>query len=376
MTLLEAFGLRSAGDLLARTPLELAEALGVPPPEAQRLRRAAGDDLLRAQPAAVTALDLLRARGGGASPSGGGASARTGLLPLDRALGGGGLPPGMVTEVVGAPGAGKSQLLYGLAARAAARGLKVLFVDTEGKFCADRLAEVGRAAGGGAGADAGAGTRGAGGGGGAGGAGEREGPLSRVLVLRAESLPVLRACLDSLESEVIDHGVRLVLVDSVAAPVKRAFGPGEGRERQEALGLVGSRLKWLADVFRLPVAVTNHTAGTFLREAGEAGGGAEAPAGVDEAAVAAMGAGPDGAHVAAFGLRWAHSVNIRIVLETLGGRTRARVAKSPVCPPVEVEYVVSAGGLEAGSSNLRAVQLRMDPGLLDLSVALVGPGAA
>ena len=135
MTLLEAFGLRSAGDLLARTPLELAEALGVPPPEAQRLRRAAGDDLLRAQPAAVTALDLLRARGGGASPSGGGASARTGLLPLDRALGGGGLPPGMVTEVVGAPGAGKSQLLYGLEARAAARGLKVLFVDTEGKFC-------------------------------------------------------------------------------------------------------------------------------------------------------------------------------------------------------------------------------------------------
>merc|ERR1712078_832162 len=85
--------------------------------------------------------------------------------------------------------------------------------------------------------------------------------------------PVLRACLDSLESEVIDHGVRLVLVDSVAAPVKRAFGPGEGRERQEALGLVGSRLKWLADVFRLPVAVTNHTAGTFLREAGDGGGG-------------------------------------------------------------------------------------------------------
>ena len=32
VTLLEAFGLRSAGDLLARTPLELAEALGVPPP--------------------------------------------------------------------------------------------------------------------------------------------------------------------------------------------------------------------------------------------------------------------------------------------------------------------------------------------------------
>ena len=186
----------------------------------------------------------------------------------------------------------------------------------------------------------------------------------------------MRACLDSLEAEVIDHGVRLILVDSVAAPVKRAFGPGEGRERQEALGLVGSRLKWLADVFRLPVAVTNHTAGTFLREAGEAGGASEAPAAVDEAAVTAMGAGSDGAQVAAFGLQWAHSVNIRIVLETLGGRTRARVAKSPVCPPVEVEYVVSASGLEAGSSDLRSVQLRMDPGLLDLSVALVGPGAA
>ena len=89
-----------------------------------------------------------------------------------------------------------------------------------------------------------------------------------------------------------------------------------------------------------------------------------------------MGAGSDGAQVAAFGLRWAHSVNIRIVLETLGGRTRARVAKSPVCPPVEVEYVVSASGLEAGPSDLRSVQLRMDPGLLDLSVALVGPAAA
>lgn len=302
----------------------------------------------------MTALDLLRTRGAAAYPSGGGCSARTGLLPLDSALGGGGLPPGMVTEVVGAPGVGKSQLLYGLAARAAGRGFKVLYVDTEGKFCADRLFEVARVLGGGDGAG--------------------EEALRQVLVVRPESLPELRACLDSLESEVIDHGVRLVLVDSVAAPVKRAFGPGEGRERQEALEVVGSRLKWLADVFRLPVAVTNHTAGTFLWETGE-GGSSGAPA-VDETAVAAMGAGPEGAQVAAFGLRWAHSVNIRIVLETLWGRTRARVAKSPVCPPVEMEYMVSAGGLEDGASDLREVQLRMDPGLIDLSMALVGPSAA
>ena len=92
----------------------------------------------------MTALDLLRTRGAAASTSGsgGGSAARTGLEPLDSALGGGGLPPGMVTEVVGANGLGKSQLLYALAARAAVRGHKVLFVDTEGKFCADRLFEV------------------------------------------------------------------------------------------------------------------------------------------------------------------------------------------------------------------------------------------
>jgi len=309
----------------------------------------------------MTALDLLRTRGAAASTSGSGrgSAARTGLEPLDSALGGGGLPPGMVTEVVGANGVGKSQLLYALAARAAVRGHKVLFVDTEGKFCAHRLFEVMQASVEKGGPSTAVSTA--------------EHALLRVLVARAESLEALRTCLDALEAEVIDKGVRLILVDSVAAPVKRAFGPGEGRARQEALGAVGARLKWLADVFRLPVAVTNHSAGTFLKDAAEgAGDAALGTSAVDETAVAAMGAGADSAQVAAFGLRWAHSVNIRIVLEVLGGRARARVAKSPVCPPVDMEYVVSAGGLEAGASSLREVQLRMDPGLLDLSVTLVG----
>lgn len=63
-----------------------------------------------------------------------------------------------------------------------------------------------------------------------------------------------------LEAGVIEHSARLVIVDSVAALARAEFGGGGSGsivERQEMLGSVASRLKQLAEAFRIPVVVTN-----------------------------------------------------------------------------------------------------------------------
>lgn len=95
----------------------------------------------RPPPPLRQALDLLRLSS--SSP----AHLRTLLPPLDDALRGG-LPAGSVTEVVGPAGLGKTQLcltmcVVGCMDRVAAQG-KVLYLDTERKFSAERLAQIAR----------------------------------------------------------------------------------------------------------------------------------------------------------------------------------------------------------------------------------------
>lgn len=71
----------------------------------------------------------------------------TGVQELDQILGGG-LLVGAITEVVGSPGVGKTQLsinclVYALVhARAAGHNAHVLYFDTELKFEPSRVAEV------------------------------------------------------------------------------------------------------------------------------------------------------------------------------------------------------------------------------------------
>ncbi len=81
----------------------------------------------------------------GLQESGGGAFIETQYLELDSALGGG-LPMGMLTELVGPPGVGKSQFCMMATVMALLpsefggikEGSGVVYVDTERKFSSTR----------------------------------------------------------------------------------------------------------------------------------------------------------------------------------------------------------------------------------------------
>jgi RecA/RadA recombinase len=134
---LAARGVRTVRDVLASGVADLAERVGWPPEAA-----AAAIAAVAAQraPGFLSALELGRLNADASQSS----RVPLGLPGIDAALRGG-LPPGLVTEVVGPPGAGKSQLcLQAAAAAAAPRGCgglasAVLLLDAEGKFSAERL---------------------------------------------------------------------------------------------------------------------------------------------------------------------------------------------------------------------------------------------
>ena len=66
----------------------------------------------------------------------------TGSAAIDLLLGGG-IREGMVTDIFGQSGAGKSQLCFTLSANCAKDGGKVVFVDTAGTFRPERIIDIG-----------------------------------------------------------------------------------------------------------------------------------------------------------------------------------------------------------------------------------------
>ena len=79
----------------------------------------------------------------------------------------------------------------------------------------------------------------------------------RVLVAVVLGATDLLDRIRGLESSVIDYRVRLIIVDSAAAGVRADFGPENLAARQALLGEQAAILKAIAERFQLPVLVTN-----------------------------------------------------------------------------------------------------------------------
>lgn len=402
---LESNNFRTCEDVLTRHPFDLVELLDVNLPVAEKIVTCVARACC---PKPVTAKQLLDSRtddphgDDGGAGGGGGSSAsstrktpafvRAHLAPLDDALGGG-VPTGSISELVGPAGAGKTQMCLTLACACAAPrrcgGLEsgVVFIDTEQRFSSQRLAEIARAkfpevlspACASDPADA-----------------EREldALTSRVLVLTPSTLSEMLQRLNGLEEALIDRGVRLLIVDSVAALARAQFGRGQLTQRQELLGQIASALKQLAERLGMAVFVTNQVTtrvGARVRHAhADAAGGDDA-----------TGDAP-GTVTAALGTKWAHCVNTRLVLEgsidgvegeggregereeegggtagggTAGDETRSpfvsrviKVVKSPRCPLVGFECEVYAGGLRVHGDR----KVRVDPSGADAQGGIRG----
>eukprot|EP01104_Vermistella_antarctica_P005070 TRINITY_DN15490_c0_g1_i1.p1 TRINITY_DN15490_c0_g1~~TRINITY_DN15490_c0_g1_i1.p1 ORF type:complete len:445 (-),score=62.94 TRINITY_DN15490_c0_g1_i1:34-1368(-) len=360
---LQRRGLTSCGDVLIPTKLELINTVDLDgetiiDPLLQCVSRCVA-------PPVSTVMQLWKTR----EKERQGSAVPTGLHHLDNRLRRG-IPRSSVTEVVGPAGVGKTQFCHQMAAIVALPAhvgggweAAAVYIDTEGSFSAKRLLEL---------------------------ASERfpahfdnepdalTALASRVTVFRPQSSTELLELLASLEEFIVEKGVGIIILDSVASIARRDFSSRSLVGRQAQLAKQASMLKYYAEAFNIPVVVTNQVT-TALRRGGnvdaqhEFSGKARPPQARSHPYAIAQtrkrknnggddsDAGGDGDDeisssyvTAALGTLWAHAVNTRLVLEYTDmepsdGTTSFRsltVAKSPLSAVTSIHYHVTKSGLE------------------------------
>ncbi|KAM4095475.1 hypothetical protein ACJW30_08G032900 [Castanea mollissima] len=235
----------------------------------------------------------------------------THMKGLDEALCGG-IPFGVLTELVGPAGIGKTQFCLKLSLLASLPAIyggldgHVMYIDVESKFSSRRLIEIG----------------------------VKSFPeifqrkemaqemAGRIHVLRPASLseftesePSVIKIVTSLQQikvSLLQNQVKLLVIDSMAALVTGEFE--HGAPRQNTLGWHVSFIKSLAEFSRIPVVVTNQVRSQSRDETCHYFFQVQSWNETIEDRTR-----HDSHLVAALGINWAHAVTIRLVLEAKSG---------------------------------------------------------
>ncbi|XP_061192488.1 DNA repair protein RAD51 homolog 2-like [Saccostrea echinata] len=325
-------------DVLSKSDLELLKILGVGIFTIHHLQKQCS---LACVPQCLTSLELLEKK-----KKENVQFFPTSLCDLDFVLHGG-VPMGTVTEIAGPSGCGKTQfctmlsVLATLPRNRGGLGGKVLYIDTESAFSAERLVEIA----------------------------QNKYPdlynsddelcdmAQKVLVDNHQTCASLIKKLETLEEEVIAHKIRLIIVDSIASLVRKEFSSGAGTslvQRTNFLSRQAALLKYVAEVFCIPVIVTNQITTRFSRQASDQ----------DEESTEFS----EGYVTVALGNTWSHNVNTRLILQYLNDNKRqVMVAKSPVAPFTVFNYTIQKDGIiqDAEGAGLYA---GTDPGIQQISV--------
>ncbi|WZY89931.1 hypothetical protein YC2023_046666 [Brassica napus] len=316
----------TAKDALSMTEFELMELLDVGMKEIQSAVRLISE---AASPPCLSARSLLEQKVENEHLSG---HLPTHLKGLDSALCGG-IPFGVLTELVGPPGIGKSQFCMKLALSAsfpkAYGGLdgRVIYIDVESKFSSRRVIEMGL----------------------------KSFPevfhlkgmaqevvlqmAGRILVLRPTSLSDFTQSIQELKESILKNQVKLLVIDSMTALLSGENKPGAQRQ-QHQLGWHISFLKSLAEFARIPIVVTNQVRSQNRDETSQYSFQAKLKDGFQEHTRTY-----DSHLVAALGINWAHAVTIRLVLESKSGQRIIKVAKSPMSPPLAFPFHITSAGI-------------------------------
>ncbi|OVA18184.1 AAA+ ATPase domain [Macleaya cordata] len=253
----------------------------------------------------------------------------TRLKGLDEALCGG-IPFGSLTELVGPAGIGKTQFCLKLALLAALPtthgGLngRVIYIDVESKFSSRRLIEIG--------------------------AksfpeifhleGMAQEMAGRILVLRPASLSEFTESLQQVKLSVLQHQIKLIIIDSMAGLNSGEYERDVKAPRQHSLGWHISFIKSLAEFSRIPIVVTNQVRSQSSDDV------VQYPfQGENKHEIVKDPERLNSHLVAALGIHWAHAVTIRLVLEADSGQRFIKVAKSPISPPLAFPFVVTSSGI-------------------------------
>ncbi|KAK4606260.1 hypothetical protein RGQ29_000497 [Quercus rubra] len=231
----------------------------------------------------------------------------THMKGLDEALCGG-IPFGVLTELVGPAGIGKTQfclklsLLASLPASYGGLDGHVIYIDVESKFSSRRLIEIGvksfpeifhRK-------------------------GMAQEMAGRIHVLRPASLSEFTESLQQIKISLLQNQVKLLVIDSMAALV------------------TGS----LAEFSRIPVVVTNQVRSQSRDEICHYYFQVQSWNETIEDRTR-----HDSHLVAALGINWAHAVTIRLVLEAKSDQRFIKVAKSPISPPLAFPFNITSSGI-------------------------------
>lgn len=285
----------TAKDVLSLTEFELMEYLDVGLAE---VTSAVARISEIACPPYQTALSLLEQRIQNEYSAG---HLPTRLKGLDAALCGG-IPFGVLTELVGPAGIGKTQfclklsLLASLPSSHGGLDARVIYIDVESKFSSKRLIEIGinsfpevfHME------------------------GMAQEMAGRILVLRPASLSEFTESLQQIKVSLLQHQVKLLIVDSMTALVSGEYE--QDPPRQHSLGWHISFIKSLAEFSRIPVVMTNQVRSQSFDDVSRYSfQGPIRDGNIDDPT-------RYGSHlVAALGINWAHAVTIRLVLEAKSG---------------------------------------------------------
>ncbi|KAF8039767.1 hypothetical protein BT93_B2091 [Corymbia citriodora subsp. variegata] len=251
----------------------------------------------------------------------------TGLKGLDEALFGG-IPFGVITELVGPAGIGKTQfclklsLLASLPMRHGGLDGQVIYIDMESKFSSKRLIEIGaqsfpeifhmR--------------------------GMAQEMAGRILVLRPVSLAEFTESLQQIKILLLERRVKLLVIDSMAALASGEFE--HGASKINPLGWHISFLKSVAELSRIPIVVTNQVRSQsnddtwrYNFQVGTRRQDLEDTPKYDSHLIAAL------------GIHWSHAVTIRLILETISGERFIKVAKSPMSPALAFPFSITSSGI-------------------------------
>ncbi|XP_035289902.1 DNA repair protein RAD51 homolog 3 isoform X1 [Anguilla anguilla] len=306
-------GFQSAADLCDFRPLQLSKEAGISQEEAEEVLQAVRSEPLqgRAAGSRLTALELLERE----QTLG---SIVTFCSDLDCMLGGG-VPVGKTMEVCGAPGVGKTQLCMQLAVDVqipvcfGGLGGQVAYIDTEGSFFVQRVADMAQAA------------------------VEHcslmaedteqrealkeftvETILSNLFLFRCHDYVELLAEIYLLPNFLAQHPeVRLVAIDGIAAPFRRDFE--DLSERTRLLNGLAQRLNRTACQNSAAIVLTNQMTTKVVNGQSKL--------------------------VPALGESWGHAATQRLILHWEGQQRLASLCKSPTCKEATVPYQITGHGL-------------------------------